>query len=212
MSRIMVCPLLLVLLACPSDGPVAAVFSGGPVAVPGIVAVALRDDAVPSPRAPEPVDPSDERGLTAGKFGWPLPGVPAVVRRFQAPADPYGPGHRGVDLAGENGTSVLAAGAGTVVFAGQVAGRGVVSIDHAGGLRTTYEPVLPGITAGDVVARAQQIGTVQVGHPGCPAPACLHWGARRGELDYLDPLRLLGLGQLRLLPWEAGSSGSISTG
>jgi murein DD-endopeptidase MepM/ murein hydrolase activator NlpD len=60
---------------------------------------------------------------------------------------PFGPGHRGVDLAAVAGAPVLAAGAGTVVFAGTVAGRGVVSVDHSGGLRTTYEPVLPTVTA-----------------------------------------------------------------
>jgi hypothetical protein len=37
------------------------------------------------------------------------------------------------------------------------------------------------------------------GHPGCPVAACLHWGLRRGA-DYLDPLALLGLGPVRLLP------------
>ncbi len=105
-----------------------------------------------------------------------------------------------MDLASVIATPVLAAGAGTVVFAGQVAGRGVVSVEHAGGLRTTYEPVSPTVTAGDLVARGRPIGTVQAGHPGCPVLACLHWGARRG-MDYLDPLRLLMLGQVRLLPW-----------
>lgn len=201
MSRIMMCTLLLLLpLAAPWDGQVAPSLSGRPVAVPAIAPAALRDDPAP----PEPADPGDERPVPAGKFGWPLPGVPAVVTPFQAPAHAYGPGHRGVDLAAESGTPVYASGAGTVVFAGRVADRGVVSIDHVGGLRTTYEPVLPGVTAGELVARGQQIGTVQPGHPGCPTVTCLHWGARRGARDYLDPLRLLGLGQLRLLPWEAG--------
>jgi len=101
---------------------------------------------------------------------------------------------------------VLAAGAGTVVFAGQVAGRGVVSVDHPGGLRTTYEPVSPTVAAGDLVAKGQQIATLAPGHPDCTAVACLHWGARRGA-DYLDPLRLLGLGRVRLLPWEDISAG-----
>jgi murein DD-endopeptidase MepM/ murein hydrolase activator NlpD len=109
-----------------------------------------------------------------------------------------------VDLAGMNGTPVLAAGDGTVVFVGQVGGRRVVSIDHPGGLRTTYEPVLASVTTGELVARGQPIGTVEAGHPGCTALACLHWGVRRG-MDYLDPLRLLGLGHVRLLPWEDNS-------
>jgi murein DD-endopeptidase MepM/ murein hydrolase activator NlpD len=211
MSRITVCTLsLLLFMASPSDGPVAALLSGGPaVTAPDTAPAALHVGAVPAepePVPPEPADPGNQRSLPAGKFSWPLTGAPAVVRAFQAPAHQYGPGHRGVDLAGESGTPVFAAGAGTVVFAGRVADRGVVSIDHAGGLRTTYEPVLPSVTAGDVVTRGQQIGTLQAGHPGCPTITCLHWGARRGT-DYLDPLRLLRLGQVRLLPWEGSSAG-----
>ena len=140
-----------------------------------------------------------QAGQPAGRFGWPLPGVPVVLRAFEAPPHRYGPGHRGVDLAAVEGTAVRAAGAGTVVFAGPVAGREVISIDHPGGLRTTYEPVAPEVRAGDVVAGGQRIGTVRTGHPECTD--CLHWGVRRGE-EYLDPLLLLGLGRLRLLPWE----------
>ena len=132
------------------------------------------------------------------RFGWPL--TPArVVRRFDPPPRPWLPGHRGADLAGLPGAEVRAAGAGTVVFAGRVAGRGVVSVAHAGGLRTTYEPVAATVAAGDTVAPGTPLGTLEPGHPGCPGPACLHWGLRRGDL-YLDPLALLGLGRVRLLP------------
>lgn len=152
---------------------------------------------------PGPQDAGDQPRLRTGMFGWPLPGTPTVVRAFQAPTIPFGPGHRGVDLAAVAGAPVFAAGAGTVVFAGPVAGRGVVSVDHPGGLRTTYEPVSPTVTAGDRVARGEQLGTVQLGHPGCTATACLHWAVRRGgghDREYLDPLRLLGMARLRLLP------------
>ncbi|SNY14427.1 Peptidase family M23 [Paractinoplanes atraurantiacus] len=130
--------------------------------------------------------------LAVLSFGWPL-SAPTVVRRFDPPAQPWLTGHRGVDLAGQPGTPVSSAGPGTVVFAGELAGRGVVSIAHAGGLRTTYEPVTASVARGDVVAGGAVIGALQAGHPG------LHWGLRRGEL-YLDPLALLGLGRVRLLP------------
>jgi len=105
---------------------------------------------------------------------------------------------------------VLAAGAGTVIFAGMVAGHGVVSVSHEGRLRTTYEPVVATVVAGQWVAKGAQIGTVQPGHAGCPVPVCLHWGAFRspigvpppGDLDreYLDPLRLIARARVRLLP------------
>jgi murein DD-endopeptidase MepM/ murein hydrolase activator NlpD len=129
---------------------------------------------------------------------WPL--SPAtVVRSFDPPPRPWLAGHRGVDLAGTPGATVTAARAGTVAFAGVLAGRGVVSVAHAGGLRTTYEPVTPGVRAGDAVAAGAAIGTLTAGHPGCPATACLHWGLRRGDA-YLDPLVLVGRGRVRLLP------------
>ncbi len=98
---------------------------------------------------------------------------------------------------------MLAAGSGTVVYAGMLAGRGVVSVDHPGGLRTTYEPVTPLVKAGDTVTAGIPLGTLTAGHPGCAGTACLHWGLRRGTV-YLDPLAVLGLGRVRLLP--GGSS------
>jgi murein DD-endopeptidase MepM/ murein hydrolase activator NlpD len=134
-------------------------------------------------------------------FSWPLAPPHPVVRMFGAPTSPYGPGHRGVDLGGAPGEAVLAAADGVVVFAGQLAGRGVVSIGHDGGLRTTYEPLLPGAAAGQRVVAGAVIGQLAAGHPGCPAAACLHWGVRRG-VEYLDPLGSLSSGRVRLLPWE----------
>jgi murein DD-endopeptidase MepM/ murein hydrolase activator NlpD len=124
---------------------------------------------------------------------------PLVVRPFEPPPSTYAAGHRGVDLAAAPATPVLAAGNGVVAFAGMVAGRPVVSIDHAGGLRTTYEPVDPAVAAGQPVARGSPIGTLLPGHAGCGAAACLHWGLRRGE-TYRDPLSLLEVPQVRLLP------------
>jgi murein DD-endopeptidase MepM/ murein hydrolase activator NlpD len=130
---------------------------------------------------------------------WSRPVDGAVTRPFDPPPDRFGAGHRGVDLAGAPGAPVLAAGDGTVVFAGMVAGRPVVSVDHAGGLRTTYEPVDAAVGAGQPVARGAVLGTLAAGHAGCPAAACLHWGLRRGEV-YLDPLSLLAPTEVRLLP------------
>ncbi|TKJ35898.1 M23 family metallopeptidase [Blastococcus sp. CCUG 61487] len=142
--------------------------------------------------------PAGASPVPAASWTAPLGGELAVTRSFQPPAHPYGPGHRGVDLGGAPGAAVLAAGDGVVVFAGMVAGRPVVSVEHAGGLRTTYEPVAPSVAAGQRVTRGAPIGTLAAGHAGCPVSACLHWGVRRGE-DYLDPLQLLAV-RVRLLP------------
>ena len=55
-----------------------------------------------------------------------------MVRPFDPPPQPWLAGHRGVDLAGEPGAAVVSAAAGTVIFAGVVAGRGVVSVRSRG--------------------------------------------------------------------------------
>jgi murein DD-endopeptidase MepM/ murein hydrolase activator NlpD len=149
----------------------------------------------PSPAGAAPDAPDGRVALWTA----PLPEPLTVGRPFEAPAHAYGPGHRGVDLVGAPGDPVRAAGHGVVVFAGMVAGRPVVSIDHPSGLRTTYEPVDPSVGAGQAVVRGSPIGTLLAGHAACAAEACLHWGARRGEA-YLDPLTLLRPPRIRLLP------------
>lgn len=138
--------------------------------------------------------------VPVSEFAWPLSPAPSVSRPFQPPSRPYGPGHRGADLLGTEGQPVLSAGAGVVVYAGPLADRGVVSVDHADGLRTTYEPLEVAVRAGQLVARGEVLGTLAAGHAGCPAPACLHWGLRR-DREYLDPLLLVRPAHVRLLPW-----------
>ena len=137
--------------------------------------------------------------LAAHGFGWPLRGTPVVERPFTPPATAYGAGHRGVDLHADVGEPVLAAGPGTVTYVGVLAGRGVVTVSHPGGLRTTYEPVLASVRLGTSVARGTVIGRVATGHSSCRRPTCLHWGLLRGT-TYLDPLSLLDRAPLVLLP------------
>ncbi len=137
------------------------------------------------------------------RLDWPLRPRPKVVRVFDAPSPNWKPGHRGVDLAGTAGQVVHAAGSGTVVFAGELAGRALVSIAHPGGLRTSYEPIQPSVRAGDRVTGGRAIGRLDAGHPGCGVHACLHWGAMWGRAalaDYVDPLGLLASTPIRLKP------------
>lgn len=124
-------------------------------------------------------------------YRWPLEPRPEVVTPFAPGAYDWLPGHRGVDLAGPPDAPIRAVGSGTVIFAGTVGGKPVVSIDHGNGLRTTYEPVIAAVGKGRLVASGEVIGFLQPDHPGCPAAACLHLGLRRGEV-YLDPLGLFG--------------------
>ncbi len=133
---------------------------------------------------------------------WPTMPVPVVVHGFDPPSVSWGPGHRGVDLAGRVGQPVRAALAGRITFSGILAGRGVVVVDH-GETRTTYEPVVPSLARGTLVVAGQRIGWLAAQGSHCLPTACLHWGWLRGE-TYLDPLRLVGPGPVRLLPlWAA---------
>lgn len=129
---------------------------------------------------------------------WPLQPEPEVLDRFDPPDQPWGAGHRGVDLAGRPGQEVRSALPGRVVFAGRIAGRGVVAVSH-GSTRTTYEPVTATLRVGDEVLAGGPIGTLELTGSHCFPRACLHWGWLRGEV-YLDPLRLVGAGPVRLLP------------
>jgi len=144
--------------------------------------------SAPAPASAEP----DPVGV------WPLMPVPAVVADFDPPEDPYGPGHRGVDLAGAVGQPVRVALAGTVTYAGRLAGRGVVVVSH-GETRTTYEPVAASVEVGTTVSAGQRLGSLELAGTHCLPRACLHWGWLRGDL-YLDPLDLVGEGPVRLLP------------
>lgn len=132
-------------------------------------------------------------------WSWPLMPVPSVVRTFDPPDQPWLAGHRGVDLQGAVGQVVHAPAAGRISFAGKVAGRGVVVVTHPNGLRSTFEPVRGAAKVGSALARGDGIGTLE-STPGHCAPAtCLHWGVLR-DRTYLDPLAMLGLRPVILLP------------
>lgn len=138
---------------------------------------------------------------------WPLAPRPKVVAGFDPPLTVYGPGHRGVDLAGSLGQVVHAAAAGRVTYAGSVGGRGVVVVDH-GATRTTYEPVHATVRVGTVVPAGAPIGTLQAFGSHCWPDICLHWGLLQRRLGgdvYLDPLSLVGAGPVRLLPLLGGA-------
>ena len=181
-----------------------APLAAGPPPAAATVTAATADVTVMDAASSATLSAADPRNpAPRSLYGWPT-GAPAdVLQGFDPPAVVWGPGHRGVDLALPAGSPVLAAGDGTVAFAGVVAGRPVVSIDHADGVRTTYEPVEASVATGDVVARGQTIGTLRAGHRSDGADA-LHWGARTGPKAYINPLRLLRPAVIRLKPLRAG--------
>jgi murein DD-endopeptidase MepM/ murein hydrolase activator NlpD len=212
--RVLVAGFGSVLLAVSAQGaPAAAAGHPAAAAASPAAAAAWIDQLAPGARlataAPGagPTPPARPQGTggyvePAARYGWPLAPAPTVSRPFQPPSAPYGPGHRGVDLIGTEGQPVLAAGDGAVVYAGPLADRGVVSIDHPDGLRTSYEPVRASVRPGQLVRRGEPVGTLAAGHLGCRAEACLHWGLRR-DGQYLDPLLLVRRAHVRLLPWPS---------
>lgn len=175
---------------------------------------ALLSEKIPADGAAAPGDRDSRAGVGAGTGGawsalsprsgratgvWPLRPEPEVVAGFAPPAVAWAAGHRGVDLLARPGRQVRAAKAGTVTFAGRIAGRGVVVVSH-GDTRTTYEPVAASVSRGEAVREGAVIGRLELLGSHCLPRACLHWGLIRGDA-YLDPLTLVGRGPVRLVPW-----------
>src|SRR5215217_8610223 len=154
-----------------------------PAAAPAAAVVERR--APPTTTAP---DPPRVPGL------W-MPVAGAVVRGFDARAGPYGPGHRGIDIAAAVGELVWAPAAGRVVFAGPVAGTSWVSLRIAPGVVATVGPVLDPPARPGLVRARSPIGRVGPGHG-----ATLHLGVRVDGV-YVDPLPyLLDRPRARLAP------------
>ena len=140
----------------------------------------------------------------AGDWTWPVVGV--VIRGYDPPDSPYGSGHRGIDIAAPIGTPVHSAAAGTVTFAGRVGGHLFVTVNHGGGLVSTYSWLSElRVARNDVVTAGQVIALSGPGHPGV-LPAHLHFGAKLDgayvdPFDYLSPGSVVDL--IRLAPLSA---------
>lgn len=143
----------------------------------------------------------------------PLPWVPPVAPpliigdRFAPPDFNWHSGHRGVDLCPGVGSQVVAPVSGTVIYAGKLNDRQLVSLQLADGWRVSLEPLADiSVKVGQVVSPRQKLGVLAKGHTkhGNPQEAnnCLHWGVRNAEGKYLNPLQFL-FERPRLLPWDA---------
>ncbi|MFB9642292.1 M23 family metallopeptidase [Agromyces lapidis] len=142
--------------------------------------------------------PAEAPRVETVQWVWPVPVPIRVVSPFRAPPTPYASGHRGIDLAVERDSPLVAAESGVVSFAGMVAGRGVVAIDHGDGVVSAIEPVDPSVEAGDPIIAGAAIGTAsQGGH--CEGD-CVHFGVRV-DGEYVSPFLFLGgLPRAVLLP------------
>jgi murein DD-endopeptidase MepM/ murein hydrolase activator NlpD len=143
----------------------------------------------------------------AGMWTWPVTGP--ILRAFDPPANPYGSGHRGIDIGTAVGTAIAAPAAGVVSFAGKVGGQLFLTIAHGGALQSTASwltDVL--VRKGDAVVEGQVVAHTGWGHAADPSPH-LHFSVRLAgvyvdPLDYLAPIDVSAL--IRLAPVGAAAT------
>lgn len=112
-----------------------------------------------------------------------------VTDPFRPPENPYGAGNRGIEYDTAPGDVVRAAAAGTVEFAGPVAGSLHVTVDHGGGLVSSYSYLRRiSVRVNTVVARGTVIGV---------AGERLHFGVRSFG-GYTDPDAFIGVRRVRV--------------
>lgn len=138
--------------------------------------------------------------LWTGEFRTPLPAHYVRTTGFgdrRDYADGYVAHHAGYDIAAPEGTPVLAAAAGAVVFAGPLAQRGMtVVLDHGWGVFTLYAHLSRSdVVVGEQAAAGQVAG--RVGNTGLSTGPHLHWEVRlRGQpvdpAAWLELTRTLG--------------------
>ena len=134
--------------------------------------------------------------LSGSAMAWSWPADGDVLRPFTLGGDAYAAGqHRGVDVAGSEGSAVRAPAAGTVTFAGSLPtyGRGVTIATADGYAVTLVHLGSIGVAKGDAVAEGASIGTMGwSGDAEHPVPS-VHLGIRVASQaeGYVDPLGLL---------------------
>ena len=135
-------------------------------------------------------------GKATGNFIWPLPERGVITSYFGDRIHPvygYKITHTGTDIAASQGTPILAADGGTVIFSGWLNSDGgyTVIIDHGGNLKTQYCHIMEGglmVTKGQKVSQGQQIA--KMGSTGASTGPHLHFavlanGVYVNGLDYV---------------------------
>lgn len=126
-----------------------------------------------------------------GSMSWPTAGP--VTSGFGPRSSPGGIGstnHQGIDISANTGTPIVAARAGTVIFAGSRGGYGnTVLINHGDGIVTLYAHMSwIGVSNGATVSQGGTVG--QVGSTGQSTGPHLHFEVRVGGVPE-NPLAFL---------------------
>jgi murein DD-endopeptidase MepM/ murein hydrolase activator NlpD len=139
-------------------------------------------------------------GQGTGKLGWPMPGTPMNLTspfgKRESPGNGGSTDHKGADFSAPSGTKVVAAEAGTVVFAGWYgSGGNTIIIKHSKDLYTLYMHA-SGLIAkkGNKVKKGDVI--MKVGSTGASTGPHLHFGVCIGGYPYrggtfVDPVPYL---------------------
>jgi len=166
--------------AAASASAAAAAASASSSAAAAAAAAARRPGpAVPVP-PPVPIGPPAPAPVAAGTgLLWPTAGPQTSGFGYRVdPVTGERSLHAGIDIGAPIGQSIVAAEAGTVVFAGEETGYGnYTCIDHGGGFATCYahqSAIL--VTVGQPVARGEVIG--RVGSTGYSTGPHLHFETR----------------------------------
>jgi murein DD-endopeptidase MepM/ murein hydrolase activator NlpD len=112
-----------------------------------------------------------------GAFRWPVSGGGNYISQY------YHYGHYGLDIAADYGSSVRAAGSGTIIFAGWKGNGGgyQVWVAHGSGLYSTYNHMSAiSVGSGQRISEGQQIG--RVGQSGRATGPHLHFEVWRGGI------------------------------
>lgn len=156
----------------------------------------MADPTVPSHALRSGERHDAERGCAA-TVSWPV-ADPQVTDGFDQPPRPWLPGHRGVDIRASPGGVLLAPADGVIAFAGQVAGKHVVTVRH-GRLTSTFEPARTDSAVGAAVARGRPFATVEGASDHC-GRECVHWGVKTGDDEYRNPTELASLRKIVVKP------------
>ncbi|MFC6621206.1 LysM peptidoglycan-binding domain-containing M23 family metallopeptidase [Novosphingobium panipatense] len=154
--------------------PAAAVKVGQTLLIPTLLNPPASGSTRSSPVTASDDVPAPAARTASARFAWPLTGP---VRRGYASGSNF---HDGLDITAPAGTMVRAAGAGTVVFAGEEKGQfgNLVVIDHGNGWHTAYG-FLSRVTVkeGASVTAGERVGLV--GTTGLAKGSELHFEVRR---------------------------------